>query len=46
MIERVSKIAKAAYIFALPLNYYYRTIYSQIVDPNNKNSLGGWQMAA
>ena len=27
---------------AFPLNYYYRTIYSQIVDPNNKKSLGGF----
>ena len=36
------KIAKDAYIFAFPLNYYYRTIYSQIVDPQNKNGLGGF----
>ena len=36
------KIARDAYIFAFPLNYYYRTIYSQIVDPNNKKGLGGF----
>jgi hypothetical protein len=36
------RIARDAYIFAFPLNYYYRTIYSQIVDPNNKKGLGGF----
>src|SRR4029077_11055575 len=36
------KIARDAYIFAFPLNYYYRTIYSQIIDPTNKKSLGGF----
>ena len=36
------KIARDAYIFAFPLNYYYRTIYSQIADPNNKKGLGGF----
>jgi hypothetical protein len=40
--DEASKIAHDAYIFCFPLNYYYRTIYSQIVDPNNKKSLGGF----
>ena len=35
-------IAKDAYIFSFPLNYYYRTLYSQVLDPNNKRSLGGF----
>ncbi|MGB8742642.1 MAG: hypothetical protein WCD52_21085, partial [Xanthobacteraceae bacterium] len=36
------RIARDAYVFAFPLNYYYRTIYSQVLDPNNKKSLGGF----
>ena len=40
--DEAQKIAKDAYIFSFPLNYYYRTIYSQIVDPNNKKGLGGF----
>jgi hypothetical protein len=36
------RIARDAYIFAFPLNYYYRTIYSQIADPKSKRSLGGF----
>jgi hypothetical protein len=40
--DAARKIAKDAYVFAFPLNYYYRTIYSQIVDPNNKSGLGGF----
>ena len=40
--DEAQKIAKDAYIFAFPLNYYYRTIYAQIIDPNNKKSLGGF----
>lgn len=36
--EEASKIAHDAYVFCFPLNYYYRTIYSQIVDPNNKKA--------
>ena len=40
--DEARKIAKDAYIFSFPLNCYYRTIYSQIVDSNNENSLGGF----
>ena len=40
--DEAQKIAKDAYIFSFPLNYYYRTIYSQIVDPDNKKGLGGF----
>jgi hypothetical protein len=40
--DEAQKIAKDAYIFSFPLNYYYRTIYSQIVDPNSEKSLGGF----
>jgi hypothetical protein len=35
-------IAKEGYIFCYPLNYYYRTLYSQIADPANKKNLGGF----
>ena len=40
--DEAQRIAEEAYVFAFPLNYYYRTIYSQIIDPDNKNSLGGF----
>ena len=40
--DEARRIAREAYIFAFPLNYYYRTIYSQIVDPANDKSLGGF----
>ena len=40
--DEAQKIAKDAYIFSFPLNYYYRTIYSQIVNSNNEKSLGGF----
>ena len=40
--DEAQKIASDAYIFAFPLNYYYRTIYSQVIDTNNKKSLGGF----
>ena len=40
--DEAQKIARDAYIFAFPLNYYYRTIYAQVVDPNNKKGLGGF----
>ena len=44
--DEAQKIARDAYIFAFPLNYYYRTIYAQVVDPNNKkNSRRFRQMA-
>ena len=35
-------IAKDAYIFCFPLNYYYRTINAQIVDSTNEKGLGGF----
>lgn len=41
-MDEARAIAKEAYIFSFPLNYYYRTIYSQIVDQSNKKSLGGF----
>ncbi|HEY7026048.1 MAG TPA: DUF1214 domain-containing protein [Gemmatimonadales bacterium] len=40
--DEAYKVAKDAYIFCFPLNYYYRTIYAQIVDPKNKKGLGGF----
>ncbi len=36
------KTAKDAYIFLFPLNYYYRTIHSQVLDPSNKKTIGGF----
>ena len=38
--DEAYKIAKDAYIFCFPLNYYYRTIHSQILDPSNKKTIG------
>jgi hypothetical protein len=35
-------ISKDAYVFCFPLNYYYRTVYAQIIDADNKRSLGGF----
>jgi hypothetical protein len=35
-------IAKEAYVFCFPLNYYYRTVHAQVLDPTNKRSLGGF----
>ncbi len=40
--EEARAIAKEAYVFLFPLNYYYRTIYSQILDNGNKKTLGGF----
>jgi len=40
--EEAKAIAKEAYVFAFPLNYYYRTIHSQVVDKNNPKGLGGF----
>jgi hypothetical protein len=40
--EEIKSISREAYIFCFPLNYYYRTIYSQIVDINNPKNLGGF----
>lgn len=40
--DEAYKIAKDAYIFAFPLNYYYRTVHSQLLDPNNKKKLAGF----
>ncbi|UNK48694.1 DUF1214 domain-containing protein [Lysobacter sp. S4-A87] len=36
------EIARDAYIFAFPLNYYYRTVHSEILDPGNPKSIGGF----
>lgn len=36
------EIAKEAYVFCFPMNYYYRTIYAQVIDPDNQQSLGGF----
>lgn len=35
-------IAKEAYVFCFPMNYYYRTIYAQVIDTGNKQTLGGF----
>jgi hypothetical protein len=40
--EEIKTTAREAYIFCFPLNYYYRTIYSQIVDQSNPKNLGGF----
>ena len=40
--DEAKAIAKEAYVFAFPLNYYYRTIYSQIVDKESPTNLGGF----
>lgn len=36
------EIAKEAYVFCFPVNYYYRTIYAQVIDPTNEQGLGGF----
>ena len=40
--DEAYKIAKDAYIFCFPLNYYYRTIHFQILDPGNKKAIGAF----
>ncbi|WP_432723478.1 DUF1214 domain-containing protein [Jeongeupia wiesaeckerbachi] len=40
--EEAYKIAKEAYIFNFPLNYYYRTIHTQVLDASNKKTIGSF----
>ena len=40
--EEIESIATEAYVFSFPLNYYYRTVCSQIVDKSNPKNLGGF----
>jgi len=40
--DEAYRIAKDAYIFCFPLNYYYRTIHAQVLDPESKKTIGGF----
>lgn len=42
--DELQTIAHDAYLFCFPLNYYYHTVYSQVLDPTNPKSIGGFGM--
>jgi hypothetical protein len=40
--DEAYKIAKDAYILSFPLNYYYRTVHAQLLDPKSKKRIAGF----
>ncbi|MFV0345179.1 MAG: hypothetical protein ACK5IQ_02855 [Bacteroidales bacterium] len=40
--EELASIAQEAYVFCFPLNYYYHTVYSQVLDKSNPKSIGSF----
>lgn len=38
----IESVATEAYVFCYAINYYYRTIYTQVIDKTNPKGLGGF----